>query len=358
MKNNLFKPLICGLILVTTSTSCKQTKYSAEKIDALAAHIDSTTKAGDDFFQFANGKWFKQNPIPASEQSNGIFQLIQDTINEQVRKICESSVAIQNEVKGSNKQKIGDFFFTGMDSTSLNKKGISYLKNDFAKIDNIKDLNGVITEASYIHAVSSAPLFNMYVTQDDKNSSKYQIYITQGGLSMPDRNYYFDTGASSKTIREKFVVYVGNMFNIMGYEKPKAKLAATKLMEMETALAKTSRKREDTRDPLANYNKMTSGKLAALTPNLDWKVFMNGIGLAKVDTVVVGQPEFLTALNSYLRKFTIDDWKNYLKFHLLNGLAPYLDDKTYMENFNFYSSTLRGIKEPKPRWKRVVEKTD
>lgn len=354
-----FNPLICGLILVaTTTTSCKQGKSSIEKGDALASHIDSTTKAGDDFFQFANGKWFKENPIPASEQSNGIFQLVQDTINAQVRKICESSVAIQNEPKGSNKQKIGDFFYSGMDSTSLNKKGISDLKNDLDKIDKIKDLNGIITEASYIHTVSSAPLFNMYVTQDDKNSSKYQVYITQGGLSMPDRNYYFDMDASAKSIREKFVAYAGNMFGIMGYEKAKAKQAALRLMEMETALAKTSRKREDTRDPLANYHKMASTKLATLTPNLDWKSFMKGVGLAKVDSIVVGQPEFLVALNGYLKKYTIEEWKSYLKFHLLNGLAPYLDDKTYMEDFNFYSSTLRGIKEPKPRWKRVVENTD
>lgn len=354
-----FNPLICGLILVaTTTTSCKQGKFSIEKGDALASHIDSTTRAGDDFFQFANGKWFKENPIPASEQSNGIFQLVQDTINAQVRKICESSVAIKNEPKGSNKQKIGDFFYSGMDSISLNKKGISDLKNDLDKIDKIKDLNGIITEASYIHTVSSAPLFNMYVTQDDKNSSKYQVYITQGGLSMPDRNYYFDVDGSAKSIREKFVAYAGNMFGIMGYEKTKAKQAALKLMEMETALAKTSRKREDTRDPLTNYHKMAFGKLETLTSNLDWKSFMNGVGLAKVDSVVVGQPEFLVALNGYLKKYTVEEWKNYLKFHLLNGLSSYLDDKTYLEDFNFYSSTLRGIKEPKPRWKRVVENTD
>ena len=357
MKKEMFKALIC-LAMATAATSCKQGKFSSEKGDALAAHIDSTVKAGDDFFQFADGKWFKQNPIPASEQSNGIFQLIQDTINAQVRKICVSAADLENAPKGSNKQKIGDFFFTGMDSTSLNKKGISDLKGDFTKIDNIKDLNGIIKEASYIHTVSASPLFGMYVTQDDKNSSKYQVYITQGGLSMPDRSYYVDTDASSKTIREKFVTYVGNMFGIMGYDKAKAKLAATKLMEMETAMAKTSRKREDTRDPLANYNKITFAKLAASTPNIDWKAFISGTGLAKVDTVVVGQPEFLTALNGYLKKYTIDDWKNYLKFHMLNGLSDYLDDKTYMENFNFYSTTLRGVKEAKPRWKRVVGQTD
>ncbi len=357
MKKGIFKAFIC-LTVVTAATSCKQGKLSSEKGDALIAHIDSTEKAGDDFFQFANGKWFKQNPIPASKQSNGIFQLIQDTINAQVRNICESSAAIKDAPKGSNKQKIGDFFFTGMDSTSLNKKGIGELKGDFAKIDNIKDLNGIIKEAAYIHTVAASPLLDMYVTQDDKNSSKYQVYITQGGLSMPERSYYLDTDAGSKNIREKFVTFAGNMFGIMGYNKSKAKQAAARLMEMETAIAKTSRKMEDTRDPLTNYNKITSAKLAAMAPNIDWKIFLNNVGLTKVDSVVVGQPEFLTALNGYMKKYSIDDWKNYLKFHLINGLSDYLDDKTYMESFNFYSTTLEGVKEPRPRWERVVRQTN
>jgi len=358
MKINLFNDFIYSIVLTTAITFPTQAAYPAENTDALAAHIDSTVKAGDDFFQYANGNWFKQNPIPASEQSNGIFQLVQDTIDEQIRKICVSSAAIQNSEKGSNKQKIGDFFFSGMDSVSLNKKGISDLKDDFTAIDQIKDLNGILREASLLHTVSAAPLFNMYIAQDDKNSSKYQIYIAQGGLSLPDRDYYIDTDARTKTVREKFVVYVSHMFEIMGYKKPQAKLAADRLMEMETALAKQSRKREDTRDPFANYNKMSFTELAALTPNLNWTVFMNGVGLAKVDTVVVGQPEFLTALNGYLKKYTIKDWKNYLKFQMLDGLAAYMDDKTYQEAFGFYSSTLRGVIEPKSRWKRVVTNTD
>jgi len=358
MKKVFFNYLLCGLVVLTAASSCKQAKSSATDEDALASHIDSTTKVGDDFFQYANGRWFKHNPIPASEQSNGVWQLIQDTINAQIRKVCESSAAIKDAEKGSNKQKIGDFFYSGMDSVSLNKSGINDLKADLATIDQIKDLNALLKEAAYIHTVSSLPMFSLYIAQDDKNSTKYQVYIAQGGLSLPDRNFYFDTDAKAKTIREKFVVHVGNMFKIMGYEPSKAKLAAAKLMEMETAIAKTSRKREDTRDPLNNYHKMTVAALAAMTPNLNWGTFMNGVGLTKVDSVVVGQPEFLTALNGYLKKYSIDDWKNYLKYQMINGLAVYMDDKTYNEDFSFYTAVLHGVKEPKPRWKRVVKQTD
>jgi len=357
MKKYFFALLVCTLALITSLFSCKPiSKTNAP--DALAAHIDSTVVPGDNFFDYANGAWFKQHPIPANEQSNGIFQLVQDTINAQIRQICESSAAETNAKKGSNKQKIGDFFYSGMDSVLLNKKGISDLKADFDRIDQIKDLNGIIKETAYIQTVASSPLFSFWVSQDDMNSSKYQIFIHQGGLSLPDRAYYVDTDARTKTIREKFVIHVGKMFEIMGFPTPEAKVAASKFMEMETALAKVSRKREDLRDPFANYNKLTFSSLKKLTPDIDWTLFLNGVGLTKADTIIVGQPEFLTALNSALKKYPQQAWKNYLKFHLLSGLAEYMDDKTYLEDFHFYGTTLRGVQEPKPRWKRVVGNTD
>jgi putative endopeptidase len=357
MKKYIFQFSLASAMAIVLCIGCNNDKKDKGP-DALASHIDSTIKPGDDFFEYANGKWFKQNPIPASEQSNGIWQLIQDTINAQIRNICETSAGIKDAEKGSNKQKIGDFFFTGMDSVNLNKKGISDLKSDFEKIDGITDVNGIVKEAAYIQTVAGSPLFNFYVTQDDRISSKEAVFIAQGGLSLPDRNYYFDTDSRAVTIRLKFIEHLTNMFKIMGYDDTKAKAAAGNLMKLETAIAKTSRLREDTRDPLKNYNKISFQQLEKITPNIDWKLFNEGMGLHKVDTVIVGQPEFLKALNGYLKSFSLNDWKNYLKFHLINGLASYMDDKTYKEHFNFYSSTLRGVKEPKPRWKRVVGQTD
>ena len=169
MKTHFTLLLLIFLTIITVS-SCQSSKKELVN-DALVSHIDSTIKAGDDFFLFANGKWFKQNPIPANEQSNGIFQLVQDTISSQVRHICELSAVIKDPLKGSNKQKIGDFFFTGMDSTALNKNGISHLKNDFDMIDAIKDINGIIKTASYLHTVAASPLFSFGAGQDDKISS-------------------------------------------------------------------------------------------------------------------------------------------------------------------------------------------
>ncbi len=355
------KRLICNIfviVIMLALASCSQKKSESSGSDPLLSHIDSTVPPGDDFFLYANGKWFKENPIPPSEQSNGLWQLIQDTINAQIRNICESSSALQNAEKGSNKQKIGDFFSSGMDSVRLNSNGLNDLRNDFEMIDGIKDLKGVMKAAAYIHTVSGSPLFGFGVGQDDKISSKNAVFISQGGLSLPDRRFYFDEDAHAAEIRQKFVEHVKRMFGIMGYDDARAQKAADNLMKLETAIAKTSRKREDTRDPLKNYHKITFKQLTESTPNLDWSVYIDESGLRNVDSVIVGQPEFLTALNKYFKAFSLDDWKNYLKYHLVRGLASYMDDKTFREAFSFYSTTLRGIPEPKPRWKRVVEQTD
>ncbi len=326
--------------------------------DALVSHIDTTVKPGDDFFLYANGRWFRENPIPASEQSNGLWQLIQDTINAQVRSICETSAGLTASKPGSNKRKIGDFFLSGMDSAALNSRGVEDLREEFTMIERIVDRAGVMKAAAHIHVVAGSPLFGFYIGQDDKNSSKNAVFVSQGGLSLPDRNYYFDTDARTVRIREKFVMHLQSMFAIMGYDIAHASAAASRVMALETSLARASRKREDTRDPLKNYTKLSFAALASSTPAIDWSAFMRGVGLKRVDTVIVGQPEFLTALDSLMTSLPVDDWKHYLKYNLVRSLARSLDDKAYLESFDFYSGAIRGVKEPKPRWKRVVEQSD
>src|SRR5208283_5653468 len=158
MKTRFVILLLMAALAFGIPSLFSQSKMHPEGSDALASHIDSTVQAREDFFLFANGKWFKENPIPASEPYNGLWQMIQDTINSQIRNVCESSAALTNAEKGSNKQKIGDFFYTGMDSVSLNKKGISDLKNEFEMIDGIQNMSGVIKAAAYIHAVSASPI--------------------------------------------------------------------------------------------------------------------------------------------------------------------------------------------------------
>jgi putative endopeptidase len=198
----------------------------------------------------------------------------------------------------------------------------------------------------------------MYVGQDDRISSKNALVLYQGGISLYDRNYYFDTDERAIMIRSKFVDHMANMFKILGYTEVDARQAAVNTMKIETALAKNSRKREDTRDPLKNYHKVSFKNLTETAPNFDWKLFTSQVGLPAVDSVIIGQPEFITAMNGLLKSIPVADWKNYLKFHLFSNLAEYMDDKTYQESFTFNSKILQGVEEPKPRWKRVVEETN
>jgi len=349
--------LLIPSLLLASCGSDKQ-PVTNEIPDFLASNIDTTIRPGDDFFLYANNGWFKNNPIPASEQGNGLWQLIRDTINAQVKQICENAASIKDAEKGGNKQKIGDFFYSGMDSVTINAAALSNLKPEMDMIDGIKDAAGVANATAIIHNLSGAPMFGFYVGQDDKISNKYAIFISQGGLSLPDRSFYVDMDERAKGIREKFTPYLVNMFTIMGYDATKAKSAAENVVKLETEIAKVSRKREDTRDPHENYNKMDVASLKKSTPNFDWTTFMTTVGLQNPDTVIVGQPEVLKAWNGYLKSVPMDVWKDYLKFHLVRGVASYLDDKTYAEHFNFFSKGIRGIQEPKPRWKRVTDQTN
>jgi putative endopeptidase len=330
---------------------------SAQSIDPMVSHIDSTETPGHDFFLYANGKWFKQNPIPASETSNGIFQMIQDTINAQIHDVCVSSAKMKNSVKGSARQKIGDLFLTGMDSVSLNRMGIAPLRADLDRINQISTVSQLMTTAAYLRTIGAGSMYGLAVGQDDKISSKHAVFIGQGGLSLPDREYYFATDARASKVREAFVTYACKMFGLMGYNEAQAKAAADEVMKLETALAKVSRKREDTRDPLLNYNKMTFAKVASENPSLELKQSLAIVGLPKVDTVIVGQPEFVTALNGYIKTMSLSTWKSYLKLRLISAYADYVDDKTFNIAFE-YSAALRGTTEPRPRWKRVTEEVD
>jgi putative endopeptidase len=356
MNNPFIK--ILGIVFLFLFAVPVCSAQSNQSVDPLVSHIDPSVKAGDDFFLYANGTWFKNHPIPADQQSYGIFQIIQDTINAQIRTLCESSASLKAVKHGSDKQKIGDFFASGMDSAALNKRGIADLQEDIAKIEAVHDLKDLLRITAYLQSVAGSPLFAFGVGQDDRISSKHAILLWQGGLSLPDRNYYFDTDARAAGIRTKYAEHLTRMFIHIGCDTAKARLSAGTVVKLETALAQASRKREETRDPLKNYHKISYQQLRASTPDIDWDIFMSTIGLKNVDTVIVGQPEFFAALNGCLKTFSIEEWKTYLTYHLVRSLASFVDDTTYQEVFNFYGTVLRGIEQPKPRWKRVVEQTD
>lgn len=356
MKFNTIAILFSGVIMLTAS--CKKEKdFDPNAPDALITNRDTLVSPSDDFFMYANGGWFKQNPIPDSERSNGIFRTIQDTINNQVKQICEKSAAA-NADKGSNKQKIGDFYSSGMDTLTINKAGITPLKTELAKIDAITDIPSLLSTIAHLHTIGASPAFSFYVSQDDKISTKYAVFFSQGGLGLGNRDYYFNTDKETVTIRNEYIKHLESMSKLMGNTDFVAKNNAATIMKLETDLAKASRKLEALRDPIKNYNKMTVGDLNKITTNIAWDKTLPLMGINKVDSVIVGQPEFYKALNTMIKSYSIADWKTYLKWDLENSFATYLGSDIEKQNFKFYSTVLSGVAKQKPRWKRVVEQTD
>ncbi len=341
-------------IVVLFAMSCN--KKEKAFVDPLLSNRDTIVNPSLDFFNYANGGWFKQHPIPSSEKSNGIFRMIQDTINNQVKSICIKS-AEANASKGSNKQKIGDFYASGLDSVAIDKAGIAPLKNEIAQINSIKDLSGLLQTVGHLHTIGASPAFNFSVGQDDKISSKNALFLGQGGLGLGQRAYYFDTDANSVKIRAEYLKHVAKIFELTGEAKDKAVVTADLIMKMETELAQSSRKLEALRDPIKNYNKMSVNQLNAITSNIDWKVMFVNLNIKNADTVIVGQPEFYKALNVALKNYSIDNWKTYLKWDLYNNYASYLNKEIENQNFYFFSTVMSGINKQKPRWKRVVEQT-
>ena len=350
MKNS--RILIILVLASLNLISCN--KKEVELYDPLVANRDTLVNPADDFFKYANGGWFKKNPIPSTEKSNGIFRTIADTINNQIKQICEKSAQDVSAEKGSNKQKIGDFYASGMDTIAINKAGISPLKSEFAKIDAIKDVPSLVTSIAHLHTIGASPAFSFYLGQDDKISTKYALFLGQGGLGLGIRDYYFNTDDQTVKIRTEYVKHLQAMLRLIGQNEAGAK----SIMKLETDLAKASKKLEDLRDPIKNYNKMTVASLGKITPNINWNSIFPLLGVAKADSVIVGQPEFYKALNSFVKSYSIEDWKTYLKWDLVNTYAAYLNSDIEKQNFKFYSTVMNGVSKQKPRWKRVVGQTD
>ena len=338
-------------------SACSQ-KTIDKASDPIVNHIDSSTTAGENFFLYANNNWFKNNPIPSTENSNGIFRTIQDTINSAVFAICQKAAAVKDAAEGSNEQKIGDFYSSGMDTLRIEKLGIQPLQEELNQIAAIKDLNGLVQNIASLNKIGVSPLFNLFVGRDDKKSSEYAVSLFQGGLGLPDRDYYFNSDARTVNIRNEYQKHIANIFILAGENQNNASQKTKAIFQIETALAKASRKLADTRDPYKNYNKMSVAQVSKLSKNISFENILSIYGLIKVDSIIVGQPEFVSALGESLTKFTIADWQAYLTWNVINNYAAYLNKDFETANFNFYSKTMSGTKSQKPRYKRIVEQTD
>ncbi|CAN5454182.1 M13 family metallopeptidase [soil metagenome] len=350
--------LINSLFVFILLLVAGQSVYAQDSSDPLFLNRDLTIKPSDNFFLYANGGWFKKNPIPGDASSNGIWKIIRDTINSQIKRVCEEAASELNAPEGSSKQMIGDFYMSGMDTDRIEVLGIAPLMPELKRIDEITDLKSLMKEFARLRKIGVDLPFGAYIGQDEKNSSKYILSFYQGGLSLGEKEYYFSDDESNKMIRSEFVKHTAEIFKLAGVDPNVSIVDADAIMNIETELAGYSRALEDLRDPEKNYNKMTLQQFNSLISSVDWNEMLNDLGVYNVDTVIVGQPEFFTGLEKSLNKFSINEWKAYSKNNLLNAYASYLSKAFVDEDFNFFSTILYGVKDQKPRWKKIVDQTN
>ncbi len=317
------------------------------------ANMDLTVRPCDNFYNYSNGTWLKNTPIPAAFSSWGSFTELAEKNNEVLRQILEEAAKNSKAAKGSNVQKVGDFYAAGMDSATIESLSWKPIEGDLKQIDALPGAEGVQSQLARLHSMGVGGLFGFFSTIDAKNSSQVIGQLSQGGLGLPDRDYYLEQDDKSKKNREDYLAHVAAMFRLIGADDAASKSNAQMVMAFETRLAKASRTRVERRDPDKNYNKMTQKQLTELSPNFRWTSFFESSGWHNPGDVNVGQPEFFKEVNVMILEVPLADWKIYLKWRVLNAAAPALSSAFVNENFKFYGMTLTGAKELQPRWKRI-----
>ncbi len=352
---------LLSLIIVTipeirsSMAQQKQTERTILPIDS--ANINTSVKPYENFYLYANGGWLKRNPIPAAYSRWGSFTELFDRNLDNLHEIAENAAG-SGKRKGSDSQIVGDFYFSGTDTTAIEDEGIKPLDNYLNDIDGIKDLRSMEHVVAQLQHVGVNVLFYFISQQDLKNSEKMIAGIHQAGLSLPDRDYYTKTDPQSKEIVQQYDNYVKKMFGLLGDDEKTAASQAKVVLDIESQLAEASMTRVERRDPKATYNMMTLVQVNSITPDFSWNAYLRYFKLSDVRKINVAQPKFLKAVGVMLKKMPLSDWKIYLRWHLINSMAPYLSQQFVDENFHFYGMVLTGAKELQPRWKRVVQRID
>jgi predicted metalloendopeptidase len=321
------------------------------------ANLDKTCKPCDDFYQFAMGGWMKANPVPPAYSTWGSFSQLLDKNQQNLRQILETAEK-QQAAAGSNEQKIGDFYASCMDTAAIDEAGTKPIDSELAKIAAMKNGADLQSEAAKLQEEGVGVLFRFGANQDAKDSTQVVGSAFQGGLGLPEREYYLKQDDKSKTLRDAYVKHVARMFELLGDSADVSSAEAATVLQIETALAKASMKNTDLRDPEKTYHRMKMADLQALTPDFNWESYFRLLGHPELKEINVGQPEFFKALDAQLTATPLADWKTYYRWHLVNSTASQLPQKFVDEEFDFRGKTLTGAKEIQPRWKRCTQATD
>ena len=314
--------------------------------------MDTLVKPGDNFDAYVDGNWAKSNKIPADKASIGVGQIIDDKAQEDVKAIIENS-SKGNFANGSDEQKIGDFYEAFMNVRTRDKKGINPLIPEFKKIDAIANYSDLAEYFGVANKYGNIIPFQIGVIEDFKDPTQYMLFTWQGGLGLPDREYYFLEDSKSKEIRSKYVTHIAKMLELGNVENS-TKLAS-EIMDLETLMASNHMKKELTRDYGKLYNKYAIKDLNKLMPDFDWDSMLKSAGIPNQKNITITQVEYIKSLNTIIKKTPLETWKNYLKWSTINGAASSLSTALQDENFEFYGKVMYGIEKQKPLWRRGVQ---
>ncbi len=314
---------------------------------------DPSVRPQDDFFRYAGGGWLKKNPIPKEESRWGSFVMLRKQVDVQLQTIVKNLSRAERLTPGTPEQMIRDFYKSGMDEKGRERRGLSPIKHLLDAIEKLSSHADLLRLLAKLERTGIGGLWGLMLEQDYKNSDRYLLFLYQSGLGMPDRDYYLKDDAESVRVRTAYVQHLEKLHRIMGDDTKTAARSAALILAIETELAKVSMTKEDCRDVDKTYHKMPLGKLRALTPSIDWTTYFKILG-APVREVVVMQPDFLKAAARILQAHSIEDWRIYLRAHLVGAMSPYLTRALVREAFNFYGTTLMGAKHMKPLWRRVL----
>ncbi|MDB5192819.1 MAG: metallopeptidase [Segetibacter sp.] len=316
------------------------------------ANMDLTVKPGDNFYMYANGTWLRNNPVPGSKTRWGSFDMLREESSQRLRTLLEEAAA--NSGKNRINQMVGDFYTSAMDSAAIEARGILPIKAELDRINDLKNTQAVLNEVAGLRTRGfGSPLFGMAVGQDRKNVNQYIPQISQGGTTLPDRDYYLKDDPRSFKIREAYYNYVYQLFNLSGENAVNATYNADAVMRIETALAKMQYSRVEMRDPYKLYNKFAVKDLLATTPSINWNNMLVQMKVNGADSVLVNNPAFIKTADLLLSALPLQDWKSYLKWNVLKSAAPYLTAAFVQENFK-YNQAISGQKEQTPRWQRMA----
>jgi putative endopeptidase len=364
MKQNIKNFMLMGMLCLSVNAFAQNIKKMKDKaktpnvslnlkkyIDP--ANMDPLAKPGDDFFEYANGKWIKQSDIPAKETRWGSFNILRQENTDRLLGILNSVSKTFGQPKGSLKQRIGDLYASGMDSLAIEKRGYTPIQSNLERISKIGDLDGVIHETVYERVTGEgSPLFGFGVGQDSKHPTKNILNFGQGGTGLPDRDYYLKDDARTKKIQDAYKQYIITMFTLTGTSQDEATKNAATIFDIETVLAKAQLSRVAMRDPNKTYNKFSVTDFGKTTPHLNWAQLLPLMKINGQDTILVSQPDFFKATDALLAATPVSDWKVYLKWNILKGAASSLSSPFVKAAFD-YSSILSGQKVQTPRTERM-----